>query len=623
MEELLRSLRTSLSRGRLTILCGAGISHEAPSDLPLAFQLIEAARVEFLADFCKYVGRIEIRPEAFFEILSRTCKKELLGFLRRSLVSNSPNTNHYILAYCLGVGCNVITTNFDCLIELAAKRSGIRFGAGESRGRVAKHSWLLKVNGTIDQPESIALTVDHVGGPLTPVRAACFANLAAKRKLLVVGYSGLDQFDIMPALAASQYSEVIWVSHDPTRTKYQLRNQSPKSLREPPPRLVHLEANTGEFLRLLVPTSVRCPVRLHATPTAPVRRSISLSRSRRARITIDLLMHQDQYSQIPALIRKERLSRRWYFRIADFEARSITTPRRDRTWADSREQFRAALFSMPSDRRALYLPTLSKWTDTSSRLEIVRQVVMDELTKGHQTSTLLEAGAELLYELVERQEHGHADELVPLLRRAASQGSHIIAKARVALELSNFHLEKYERRRKDARLLHIADREARTALELFGAEFVNDKYFSFQALHTLARIHSLKGEFAEAVRLYKRCSHFFKLVEYQLSRTYAAVGQWRMALFHLSVCFRANKRSGRQYYLPFLLRLRAALRCRRPFSAARMRFAIKELHESITLFNEQHYRAQARATQTLRISISSLLKGGRPITIADILAQCA
>jgi hypothetical protein len=54
-----------------------------------------------------------------------------------------------------------------------------------------------------------------------------------------------------------------------------------------------------------------------------------------------------------------------------------------------------------------------------------------------------------------------------------------------------------------------------------------------------------------------------------------------------------------------------------------MRFAIKELHESITLFNEQHYRAQAGATQTLRISISSLLKGGRPITIADILAQCA
>jgi len=531
MDPLLRSLRSSLARGRLTILCGAGISHEAPSHLPLAVQLIEAARVEFLADFSRYMGRIEIRPEAFFEVLSRTCKNELYGFLERSLDSHSPNTNHYILAYCLGVGCNIVTTNFDCLIELAAKRSGISFGAGESRGRTAKRSWLLKVHGTIDQPKSIALTVDHVGGPLSPARAACFANLTAKRKLLVIGYSGLDQFDIVPALAASKYSEIIWVSHDPTRTKYQLRHQLPKLLPVLPPRVLHLDANTGEFLRLLVPPSVRCPVQLHSAPPAPVRRTASISRVRRARVTIDLLMHQDQYAQIPALIRRERLLQRWYFRIADFEARSITTPRRNRAWANKREHFRAALFSLSSAQRALYLPTLSKWADTSDRLEIVRHVVMRELSKGHKTPALLEAGAELLYELVERQEHRHAEKLVPLLRRAASQGSYIIAKARVALELSNFHLEGYERRRKDARLLRVAEREVRIALELFGAEFINDKYFSFQALHTLARIHSLRDEYVEAVRLYKQCSQFFQMV---------SVNNWILAEYQL-----ANLRGGR------------------------------------------------------------------------------
>ena len=103
-----------------TFLAGAGISMSPPSSLPSAQQFIKV-----LLEYCvpkgfqEYIYNIEnLRYELLVEEVQRVFDPEL-RFLDYLESQTDSNLIHFFLANCISKGHNIITTNFDYLIEHA------------------------------------------------------------------------------------------------------------------------------------------------------------------------------------------------------------------------------------------------------------------------------------------------------------------------------------------------------------------------------------------------------------------------------------------------------------------------------------------------------------------------
>src|SRR5206468_1478311 len=120
-----------------------------------------------------------------------------------------PNAWHAFLAAALRTGCCVVTTNFDVLIENACDGIGARPHAvvgTEVDDSLSAKSVLFKIHGSIggengcDPLSSVALAVRQVGLGLSMRQTRLLRALIENRPLIVLGYSGRDDFDILPAL---------------------------------------------------------------------------------------------------------------------------------------------------------------------------------------------------------------------------------------------------------------------------------------------------------------------------------------------------------------------------------------------------------------------------------------
>lgn len=238
-----RALAQFLGRlKKAAVLCGAGISVGPPSGLPTARELMRAYhdRIDQTLAGKQLTGPVELPA---FEDWSHGIRFEelmslLFGFFGSSVIEplNSsllPNDNHRLLALLCQHGWPLFTTNFDVLIELAAVELAIHFHQlitpedykqnPSSRGQVCKlHGSFWRWDGDTwtDSRNTISVTLEHVGIQRamyllnTPAKLHLAAHLRT-HPVIVLGYSGTDDFDVSPLLLKSQRdSPTVWVIHD-------------------------------------------------------------------------------------------------------------------------------------------------------------------------------------------------------------------------------------------------------------------------------------------------------------------------------------------------------------------------------------------------------------------------
>jgi tetratricopeptide (TPR) repeat protein len=218
----------SLKLGKLSVFCGAGISYN--SGLPVASQFIEAVLKKFeLSDHeKKFIHNSGYPFEAFIEILQQECNTdELLKIFGRG----DYNTNHLFIAWLIKSKLmrNIITTNFDELIEQACSSLGLTENEDYSVYRTedsfadincssAKVN-LIKIHGCASDLKSMAINMEMVANRTNSVNKNAvirhFFDRVSNPTVLILGYSCSDVFDISPAIESLQEntSEVILLEH--------------------------------------------------------------------------------------------------------------------------------------------------------------------------------------------------------------------------------------------------------------------------------------------------------------------------------------------------------------------------------------------------------------------------
>ncbi|MHA1426722.1 MAG: tetratricopeptide repeat protein [Candidatus Helarchaeota archaeon] len=230
-----------------TFLVGAGCSIDPPSCLPSGHVMIEAiikfscARSE-IDKLIQLTRSGNLRFEALVEIFRNTMDSHLnlIDFYGEC---NFPNLQHFFLAEMIKRGHFVITTNFDFLIERALYKSGVP--RDEIRPVITKEDYqqyddplklieksikpIYKVHGSTqnistgeDTRDSLIATLQAFGSnkqgfnifQIEPFKLPVFKNISNGRSLIVIGYSGSDDFDLVPTLKAlKDLRNILWLNH--------------------------------------------------------------------------------------------------------------------------------------------------------------------------------------------------------------------------------------------------------------------------------------------------------------------------------------------------------------------------------------------------------------------------
>jgi tetratricopeptide (TPR) repeat protein len=200
--------------GNLIIFCGAGISINSglPAAIPLLDEVLTCLEVD-LEDKDKLIRSdwtLAMPFEMFFEtFLENTNDHQMLDIFK----DGSPSTNHLLISKChqFKLLNEVYTTNFDLLIEKAFesnKEELLVFKNEESFAEIDDPSLkckLIKVHGSIDNIESIRTTLSTITKKsLTTEREKIidriFGTSDANKRILILGYSCSDIFDIVPKI---------------------------------------------------------------------------------------------------------------------------------------------------------------------------------------------------------------------------------------------------------------------------------------------------------------------------------------------------------------------------------------------------------------------------------------
>jgi tetratricopeptide (TPR) repeat protein len=232
--------RAAIGEGAATLLVGAGVSAAPPSRLPLAAELVELLVTNVALSLhlgTALTRRIVqslrgVRLEVVADILVEHLGPRVLRPLERALEGRPVNAWHRFLATAIGLGCHVVTTNFDTLIEQACDELGVPYrlvGSASQARRVSSHvsagpGVVLKIHGTLVGTDGgrgtsrLAVALRHVGRGLPLAMAGLFRGLIGARPLVIVGYSGRDDFDIAPLLhSTDRGAPALWVLHDGAR----------------------------------------------------------------------------------------------------------------------------------------------------------------------------------------------------------------------------------------------------------------------------------------------------------------------------------------------------------------------------------------------------------------------
>lgn len=229
------------------ILAGAGVSLDPPANFPIAIRIINQLKQVIWPNHIELpkndirdgdINKLEgdfIRFEQLIDTLS-TYDPELtvldaVGYYQ------TPNLNHFNLAQAAIMGDYVITPNFDSLIEQAILKLNYipksictendfnEYTPNKGAVPVFKiHGSFFKYTGHRDEYE---IKKETMQASLTSIAARnSLFSLSEKKfhllkkaiaesdKLIIVGYSGSDDFDIIPSLIDIRPSHVVWIEHE-------------------------------------------------------------------------------------------------------------------------------------------------------------------------------------------------------------------------------------------------------------------------------------------------------------------------------------------------------------------------------------------------------------------------
>lgn len=489
MTRLPALLRREALAGRLALFCGAGISVAPPSSLPAARALMRRAIIHFTGDHAALLADHGLRPEVLFGLIERHAPDALMTFLHRQLTAGRPNANHLFAAWLLRHGNPVITTNFDTLIEDSRPPVPRLI---ESDQMMAGSAALFKIHGSIDRPESLVATMDQVGRGLKPWQVARLKACTKGRTLLVLGYSGLDQIDIMPVLAECKYRRVIWIDHKSRRHVPARAHPDIPEIRSLP-RLNFVRMDTGILVKNLPRTS--------ATPAArQVPRNLpDTSEDTGQAIAIDILLHGNRYQDIVKILGRAPLpdAAPLSLKLAQFMARSSLGE-----IDDSHRQLKAKLLAAS---RAAIAQGDSTGLDFFTRHEDEKRVarfMADLLTSPgdhpRTISKICHAGVELAYRLCRSHNLTAAQTVLDTVEANAGRIGDLLAIARSHIVRSGIAFYAYQDKA-DPAILTQGLAEAESAERLLGPDILNDTFYLAQARNNKALLLRLMGRYLEAV----------------------------------------------------------------------------------------------------------------------------
>ena len=203
----------ALHKPSLIPFCGAGISLECPTHLPVAWELKECifksycqANPDLIEIYRSYGSAdsstwslsqlpLEYMLEASFAE-SRIQFDTLLSFMQFV----TPNQFHHTLSSLgeMGIFRKILTTNFDHCIERASENS--------------LHN-VEHLHGSVGDHDSLVVTIERMGKGLPLQHSDSIKRLHKKYNLLFLGYSGNDP-DIMEILLATKGKPVFWLCVD-------------------------------------------------------------------------------------------------------------------------------------------------------------------------------------------------------------------------------------------------------------------------------------------------------------------------------------------------------------------------------------------------------------------------
>jgi len=229
---------------KLTFLAGAGCSIDKPSCQPAGRVMMDT-----MIDYTCAESEIEgikklknLRFEALVEIVREQLDKELkiIDFYG---LCDKPNIQHFFLADMINRGSFVITTNFDFLIEYALRQLGVpdddiipvitredfeEFQDPYEQFEKGKKT-VYKIHGSTkniitEKPtrDSLIATIQAFGSnkegenvfQLESFKQPAFTNITENRSLVIMGYSGSDDFDIVPTLQVlKNLNNIIWINY--------------------------------------------------------------------------------------------------------------------------------------------------------------------------------------------------------------------------------------------------------------------------------------------------------------------------------------------------------------------------------------------------------------------------
>ncbi|MFX1397678.1 MAG: tetratricopeptide repeat protein [Promethearchaeota archaeon] len=274
MIELDMSFKELLDQcGKLTFLVGAGCSADPPSNLPLGRKMIEAIVRHSCAksEVDKILAIEDLRFEQVVEIVRDRLdpKLKIIDYYGEC---ESPNLQHFFLAEMLKRGHFVVTTNFDFLIELALLKllspkvpeevivpviteEDYKNPEYQNPNKLFKKGKMAiyKIHGSTENAitgektrESLIATIQAFGSgnegesvfQLEPFKRPAFEALSDGHSLVILGYSGSDDFDIVPTLKLLKGVEnIVWVDHAPDDSEsegaFEIEKQDTSSRIEP------------------------------------------------------------------------------------------------------------------------------------------------------------------------------------------------------------------------------------------------------------------------------------------------------------------------------------------------------------------------------------------------------
>ncbi|TFG17000.1 MAG: tetratricopeptide repeat protein [Promethearchaeota archaeon] len=225
---------------KYAFLVGAGISMNPPSNLPSARQIVKGLLEKLIVS--EEVENILNIPDLRYEMIVEQLQKYIdpnLIFMDYFELIKNPNMIHFMLALSIINGNSVSTTNFDYLIELAlgslvpvneqniimpiiVSEDFINLSDAYSYKIFKLHGSKSNIITHQDTSSSLITTISALGKDreldktftIEKYKKNVLIKLFRNNCLIIMGYSGGDDFDISPLLfELPSLDKLIWIDH--------------------------------------------------------------------------------------------------------------------------------------------------------------------------------------------------------------------------------------------------------------------------------------------------------------------------------------------------------------------------------------------------------------------------